>query len=147
MREDTAVPRRGKKELIIVGPTTTRQRVTWRTWVRLALAIACVGSLFFAAMRHDRRQTELRSARLEMEQIVTAARFFRHDFGRCPRSVDEMTFPPGGGTPYFARTLRDPWGRPYFLGCPSRWDERRVDVASPGPDGEWLGGDDISTDL
>ena len=137
---------RGKKELI-VGPSTARQRGSWRHWVRLTLLVTTVALLLFAAMRHDSRESALRTAQLEMEQIVTAARLFRQDFGRCPRSVDELAHPPAGGTPYVARALRDPWGRPYFLGCPSRWDDRQVDVASPGPDGEWLGGDDISTDL
>lgn len=139
--------KRGKKELIVVGPSPTRQRATWRSWLRPALLFLAVGALFTWGMRYDVRQTELRSARLEMEQIVTAARLFRHDFDRCPRNVDELAHPPAGGAPYVARSPRDPWGRPYFIGCPSRWNERNVDVASPGPDGEWLGGDDISTDL
>lgn len=139
--------RRGKKEIIVVGPGPVRQRGTWRFWLRRSLGVIFIGFLFVSGLRYDMRRSELRSARLDMEQIVTAARLFRQDFNRCPRDVDELAHPPAGGTPYVARPPRDPWGSAYTLGCPGRWNERHVDVASPGPDGEWLGGDDISTDL
>jgi hypothetical protein len=84
---------------------------------------------------------------MDFEQLRQATRLFRMDYGRCPHDLEELTRPPAGGTPYLARIPQDPWGNPFFLQCPGRWDETNVDVASRGPDGEWLGGDDISTDL
>ncbi len=142
-----ALYNRGKKELF-VGPRQGRtQRGTWGRRFKLVI-VALIGcALFVLGMRHDFRRAELRVARVEIEQLMDGARNFRRDFNRCPHDVDELAHPPAGGTPYVARRPRDPWGRSYVLQCPSRWGRDEVDIASRGPDGQWLGGDDISSDL
>ena len=127
---------RGKKDLIIGKPR-----------IRRAVGALLLGSLLVWAMGHDARESRRRIVQLDMEQIRRAARYFRQDFGRCPHDALELAHPPAGREPYLAHEPIDPWGRPYTLQCPSRWDEEDVDVATPGPDGHWLGGDDMSTDL
>ena len=142
-----AILGRGKKELL-VGPRPGRQPRTWRRWLRLALSAAACLALVVGALVYDSRLAEQRMARLQMEQVATAAQRFRQDFDRCPRGVEELARPPAGARPYVPRPPRDPWGRPYYVGCPGRWDPGTVDVASPGPDGLWAeGDDDISTEL
>jgi len=137
-----------KKSEMLVGPTPARaQRSDLLRRVRWSLLAIVVVVLVVVGLRHDRRESELRAVQVEIEQIATAARFFRQDFGRCPLDVDELMHPPAGGHPYIVRPPRDPWGGSYVLQCPGRWDENAIDVASRGPDGQWLGGDDISTDL
>ncbi len=115
--------------------------------LRQLLFVAVVATAVALGLRHDARESARRTARLEMEQILTAARHFRQDFGRCPHDLGELAHPPAGGVPYLARDLQDPWGRPYDFRCPGRWNEDAVDIASRGPDGRWMGGDDITTDL
>lgn len=142
-----AIRGKGKRELL-VGPRPGAQPRSWRRWLRRGLAAAVGFALVIAALAYDARLTDRRLAALQMEQVATAAMRFRQDFDRCPRDVEELARPPAGAQPYLPRTPRDPWGRPYFVGCPGRWAPGSVDVASPGPDGLWAeGDDDISTDL
>jgi hypothetical protein len=142
-----AIGGRGRRE-VLVGPRPGAQPRPWRRWLRRGLIAAACLALAIAALVYDAHLTDARLARLQMEQVASAALRFRQDFDRCPRGVEELATPPAGARPYLPRTPRDPWGRPYFVGCPGHWDRASVDVASPGPDGRWAeGDDDISTDL
>lgn len=138
---------RGKKEVLIGSSPVKvyRTRLRRRLVIGIVLFIGC--SLVFLALFHERRSTQLRIARLDIEKIASASRHFRQDFGRCPHDINELAHPPAGGTPYISKAYIDPWGREYVFECPSRWDENKVDVATKGPDGQWFGDDDLSTDL
>ena len=142
-----AVFGRGKKELLVGTHPGKFHRRPWLRWVKLGAVFALLVALIGLAIRNELAHSKTRIAQLEMERVETAARYFRVDFGRCPRDVAELSHPPAGRLPYIATTGNDPWGRRYYLKCPGRWDEDDVDVATPGPDGEWSGGDDMSTDL
>jgi hypothetical protein len=109
--------------------------------------VAVVATAVFFGLRHEGFESAQRAVLVEMEQIAKASLYFRQDLGRCPHDLGELTHPPAGAAPYLARESSDPWGRPYFFQCPGRWDVSEVDIASMGPDGAWLGGDDITTDL
>jgi len=113
----------------------------------LILFVTLVLAAIIVGMRHEQYESNYRSVLIDMEQIARASWHFRLDFGRCPHDVGELAHPPAGGEPYLAREPSDPWGNPYFLKCPGRWSASDVDVASRGPDREWMGGDDITTDL
>jgi hypothetical protein len=138
---------RGKKELL-VGPQPGKfHKHPWLRWLKVGVISSAVLGLIGLGIRSELYDSRRRVALLEMEAIASAARVFRVDFGRCPHDMRELSHPPAGGTPYLASRSHDPWGGSYFLQCPGRWDVRNIDVATPGPDGQWLGGDDLSTDL
>ena len=87
----------------------------------------------------------VRQAQLDISRIVHAARLFRADYGRCPQNLEELITPPEGA-PYL-RPLKDPWGKPYVLRCPSIISSEDVDVISLGPDGEQSGEDNVKNYL
>ena len=126
-----------------------RRRPRQMLLVRLRRVVVLVAAVLvvLGALRHSLREAARRAAVVEIEQIVQASRRFREDYGRCPHDSDELVHPPAGGASYLARSPADPWGRSYFYQCPGRWRPEEVDVASMGPDGQWDGGDDITTDL
>jgi len=139
---------RRKNAVVLSGSSPRRkqqQKLAGR--IRIAMLLLVGGVLVFAALRHGMKEAARRSVLADMDQIVLASRSFREDFGRCPHDADELAHPPAGSTPYLARPPRDPWGRPYHYHCPGRWRPDEVDVATAGPDGEWDGRDDITTDL
>lgn len=138
---------RRKKDVIVGKGSSRPQRSKLRRRLRAFVLVTLGVSAIVLAIEHDRHESYLRSIQIDMEQIARASWHFRLDFGRCPYDVGELAHPPAGGEPYLAREPSDPWGRPYFFKCPGRWSEDEVDIASRGPDGEWMGGDDITTDL
>lgn len=138
---------RGRNQLYIGRAPSRLNFSTWRRRLRSLLIVVAVVSLFILGLRYEHRVANQRIAQVDIEQIEDAARNFRQDFGRCPHDVEELAHPPAGRGAYLTSSPVDPWGNPYFLQCPSRWAEDEVDVATRGPDGQWLGGDDMSTDL
>lgn len=138
---------RRKKDLIVGKGSARPQRSKLRRRVQVAIVVLLCCTAVVLAVRHELRESHRRVVQTDLEQIITAARRFRQDFGRCPHDLGELAHPPAGGTSYLVREPEDPWGRPYYFKCPGRWNESDVDIASKGPDGAWDGDDDITTDL
>jgi len=138
---------RRKKDVILIGGSVRPRRGSLGRRFRQLAAVIVATTVVLLAVFREQRETAKRNILIDLEEIEIASRNFRQDFGRCPHDLGELAHPPAGGIPYFSEDPNDPWGRQYNFRCPGRWNENRVDVASRGPDGEWLGGDDISTDL
>lgn len=138
--------RRGKAVIVGSGGPHRKRRVKLASRLRLGALFALALGLVLLALREGRREADQRIALADIDRILAAARAFRQDMERCPHDLEELTHPPAGGVPYLREVPEDPWGRPYAFRCPGRWLEDEVDVASRGPDGQWEGGDDITTD-
>ncbi len=122
-----------------VSPTTARLR---RRLVSVAAVLLVVSYLFWA-MGLMSEQTRIKQALLDISRIEHATRLFRADHGRCPDNLDELVAPPGK-TRYLL-SYDDPWGKPYRLICPARFDPGGVEVLSGGPDRSFQGNDTISS--
>ena len=103
----------------------------------------CVVSYLFWAMGLMSEKTRIKQAMLDISRIEHATRLFRADHGRCPDNLDELVSPPGD-TRYLV-DYADPWGEPYRLICPSRFDPGGAEVLSGGPDRSFTGDDTISS--
>jgi len=140
--------KRRDREVLLIdrGP---RRRARQKLVRRVRRGIAALGlvTLISLSLVHSVGEAHRRAALTDLERIADAARLFRQDHGRCPRDLDELERPPAGATGYMSMSGADPWGRTYFFQCPGRWSESSVDVGTPGPDGSWGGGDDVTTDL
>jgi hypothetical protein len=139
---------RREKPVLVARPSSRRrQRERLASRARLGLFALAGVAVVAGALASGGREARRRIVLTDMEEIRTGARRFRADAGRCPRDLDELAHPPGGGVPYMASAPRDPWGRAYHFRCPGRWDAEDVDLGSPGADAVWGGRDDITTDL
>jgi general secretion pathway protein G len=83
------------------------------------------------------------TARLQVDQLVTALDLFRIDVGRLPTSeeglkalVDTPSGAPRWRGPYLRKrdALADPWGRPFVYQRPG--ENREYDLVSYGADGK-----------
>lgn len=84
---------------------------------------------------------------LAQAQIATFAgklESFRHDSGRMPESLEELTRPVFAGPYAHERELSDPWGRPLYYRVED--GGRRFVLFSLGEDGR-LGGEDQDADI
>ena len=88
-------------------------------------------------------QVRIKQALVDISRIEHAVRLFRADLGRCPQNMEELITPPGEQRYMTARD--DPWGMPYMLICPARFDPGGVEVISGGPDRTFKGDDNISS--
>ena len=134
-----------RKPIYILGEKKKVRSRAHRLRFRIGLLLGLFGLLSYllwsAAFISERTRT--RQAMLDISRIRHAARLFRADHGRCPDNLDELVSPPGGMTYLFSYT--DPWGKPYRLICPARYDPGGVDVLSGGPDRSFSGNDTISS--
>jgi hypothetical protein len=105
--------------------------------------VLCVVSYLFWAMGLMDEKTRIKQALLDISKIQHAARLFRADYGRCPDNLDELVSPPGKMR--YIKMHDDPWGQPYRLICPARFDPGGVEVISGGPDRSFTGNDTISS--
>ncbi len=133
-----------EKGMTLLGERKRRRPVgkTWRRirWILIGLGFAgCVGW----SLDTMEEETQIRQAQVDISRISHQARLFRHDFGRCPISIQELVDPPDGNA--YLRNEKDPWGRSYRVTCPARVDPGGVDVVSGGPDGDVTGADNISS--
>jgi hypothetical protein len=134
-----------RRALYILGE---KRRVTPRT-ARLrrriiaSAVVLCVMSYLFWAMGLMDEKTRIKQALLDISKIQHAARLFRADFGRCPDTLEELVSPPG--KTHYIKQHDDPWGQPYRLICPARFDPGGVEVLSGGPDRSFTGNDTISS--
>ncbi len=138
--------RRSKAVIVGSGSSHRKRRVRLAARLKLSAVLALGVALVLVSLRQGEREARRRVALTDIDRILAAARTFRQDMDRCPHDLEELAHPPAGGVPYVEAVPVDPWGNPYFLQCPGRWLEDEADVASRGPDGEWDGGDDITTD-
>lgn len=122
-----------------VSPATARLR---RRLIGVAVSMIVFSYLFWA-MGFVTEKTRTKQALIDISRIQHAARLFRADYGRCPDNLDELVAPPGK-TKYLT-ALDDPWGEPYRLICPARFDPGGVEVLSGGPDRSFTGTDTISS--
>ncbi len=130
---------------IILGDKRRHRRAMGAFGRKLRNVAIVVGLIFYlvAAIGSLDTKTERTQALVDIFRIEHAARLFRADFGRCPTGMDEL-FQPEVGTPYLEQ-ITDPWGQPYQLDCPARFDPGGVEVTSGGPDREMAGQDNISS--
>lgn len=122
-----------------VSPATVRLR---RRLIGIVVSLSVISYLFWS-MGLMSEKTRIKQALLDISRIEHAARLFRADHGRCPDNLDELIAPPGK-TRYLMK-YDDPWGQPYRLICPARFDPGGVEVLSGGPDRNFDGNDTISS--
>lgn len=95
------------------------------------LVFAVVGFVTLVGAR-ERRASGVRQTRATLlrERRVVDVYLADHD-GGCPPSLDAAA-----EAAHQEGALRDAWGRPLRLVCPSRWEGSRYELMSDGPDGE-----------
>jgi type II secretory pathway pseudopilin PulG len=96
----------------------------------------------WAVLATERRTLE-KQALVDISRIEQAIRLFRADFGRCPENMDELVKPPERAS--YLQKKEDPWGQPYQVICPARFDPGGAEVMSGGPDRSFAGSDNISS--
>lgn len=81
------------------------------------------------------RETETKTARLDLQRVEEAVELYRFKYGRYPEVSEGLTAlldPPHGGESLLRRkeVPRDPWGTPYVY----ERDGGRFVLSSMGPD-------------
>jgi hypothetical protein len=83
------------------------------------------------------------SARSRLSALDEAVQLYYLDRSMLPASLEELTWAsPGGGAPYLAELIPDPWGNDHLYEVQS--DRARIyRITSAGPDGAFGTADDI----
>lgn len=111
--------------------------------IKLGL-IVLIGFVIYAIYKDTKYKQNLRIVYTDMEELNKAIKLFRYDFGRCPKKLNELLYPPANKKPYIKKPPLDPWGKEYYFLCPGKWHENGADLSSSGPDKKFFTEDDIT---
>jgi len=100
--------------------------------------------ILYSIYSHTVYKQNLRIVYVDILEISKAIENFRFDFNRCPKSLEELVFPPENKKQYLEEIPLDPWGTRYYFRCPGRWNKDSADIASAGPDKKFSTKDDIT---
>jgi len=115
--------------------------------------ISLLASLVAPKLFHKLGNSKVKTAKIQISLIETAADAFRLDIGRYPSGQEGLQVlwsDPGNlktwDGPYLPKPLRaDPWGTPYIYTSPGK-NDRPYDIMSLGGDGS-EGGVDENSDI
>lgn len=110
------------------------------TLIEIMVVVAIIGLIMggVGIMAFNRFQdAQLDTAKSEVKKIQSAIDTYRvNKKGKCPKTLEDLK-----AAQFIDRVPKDPWDNEYKFTC----DNTKIEVISPGPDGEFDSPDDISS--
>jgi general secretion pathway protein G len=110
------------------------------TLLEVMIVLAIIGLISAAigtGVMHSLHESRLRTAKLQVREIVGSVQQSMLDDTACP-TIDDLV-----KRGALRNSPKDPWGTPLVLHCPSEHEKDPVDVISAGPDKKPGNEDDI----